>query len=274
MRTRDHKKPKSELEAHKSGVEASFKARAPKDSKEAKFRIAELTGVTLSTERVRVFMLGMGMKCLKTGSVPAKADPVEQQLFIEDRLEPLIKSAQNGECHLFFMDAAHFVLGSFVGMVWCFARIFIKSAAGRNRINVLGAFNPILMQLETVINTDYVNAQTIADMLRLLAEKYADLPIHIILDNARYQHCAFVKELAKELKINLVFLPPYSPNLNLIERLWKFTRKKIIHTMYYDSVPKFHNAVRGFMAEMQKTDKHTNELKSLMTLKFQTFSQN
>ena len=172
------------------------------------------------------------------------------------------------------MDAAHFVLGSFIGGLWCFVRVFTKSAAGRNRINVLGAFNPISTQLETVINTDCVNAQTTAQTLYLLAKKYGEKTINVILDNARYQHCAFIKELAVELKINLVFLPPYSPNLNLIERLWKFTRKKVLNTNYYDTAPKFHNAIRGFIHEIQNSSKHHDEMKSLMTLKFQTFSQN
>ena len=274
LKTLNYHNQVSRLDAHKSSIEESFKSKAPKSCKEARHRIKKLTGVELSTERVRVFMTNIGMKCLKTASIPAKADCVKQQLFLDDVLLPHIELAKKGEWQLFFVDAAHFTLGSFVGMLWCFARIFIKSAAGRNRINVLGAFNPITQDLETVINKDYINAGTIEILLKQLAEKYGELPIAIVLDNARYQHCDKIKELAKDLKITLLFLPPYSPNLNLIERLWKLARNKVTNNHYYDTAPKFHKAIVGFFEDIQHSDKYKAELKSLMTLNFQTFSQN
>ena len=115
------------------------------------------------------------------------------------------------------MDASHFVLGAFLGMLWCFERIFIPSGAGRNRINVLCAVNIAGLQVETVINTTPtevgVNGDTIIEMLELLAKRYLTLPISIVLDNARYQHCKVVMEAAERLGVHLVFLPPYSPNL-------------------------------------------------------------
>jgi hypothetical protein len=77
------------------------------------------------------------------------------------------------------MDAAHFVLLPFVGILWCFARVFIKAAAGRNRINVLGAMDAVTLRLETVVNTTYVNADTIAEMLEKLAKRFTQLPIYM-----------------------------------------------------------------------------------------------
>jgi DDE superfamily endonuclease len=124
---------------------------------------------------------------------------VAQQLFLEEKLSPLLALAKAGECHpeglgqaLFFVDAAHFVLLPFVGILWCFARVFIKAAAGRNRINVLGALDAVTLKLETVVNTTYVNAETVAELLEKLAKRFTQLPIYLVLDNARYQSRQFV----------------------------------------------------------------------------------
>ena len=89
------------------------------------------------------------------------------------------------------------------------------------------------------------------------------------MDNARYQHCRFVLDAAEKLNITLLFLPAYSPNLNIIERLWKFTKKKILYAKYYDSPVKFHNAVTGFLQDINK--KYQDDLKNLLTLNFQIF---
>ena len=89
------------------------------------------------------------------------------------------------------------------------------------------------------------------------------------LDNARYQHCKFVIEVADKLNITLLFLPSYSPNLNIIERLWKFTKKKILYAKYYETPDKFHEAVTGFFQTLNQ--KYNADLKNLLTLKFQFF---
>ncbi len=73
-----------------------------------------------------------------------------------------------------------------------------------------------------------VNAETMCALLRQIAALGLKGPVRLVLDNARYQHCALVMGLAKSLNIELLFLPSYSPNLNLIERLWKFIKKKVL----------------------------------------------
>lgn len=266
-----YKGPVSALEGHRVTLKTVFGQHPPHNSNEAAERIEELTGIRLSPGRVRKFLHRLGMSVRKTGHVPAKADSDKQREFLADTLEPLIAQALKGECHLFFMDASHFVLGAFLGMLWCFGRIFIPSGAGRNRINVLGAVNIAGLQVETVINTTYVNADTIMEMLGLLAKKYLTFPIYIVLDNARYQHCMVVMEAAARLGIQLVFLPPYSPNLNLIERLWKFVKKKVLYAQYYNTVEKFHNAIRNGMDRVNTDSKWKPELKTLLTPKFQLF---
>jgi hypothetical protein len=78
-----------------------------------------------------------------------------------------------------------------------------------------------------VTNYSYVNAETVCELLRNVAGLGLGVPVTLVMDNARYQRCRLVQDLAAQLNIELLFLPSYSPNLNLIERLWKFTKKEV-----------------------------------------------
>lgn len=264
----------SVLSGHRLRLEAFFREHPPRTAREAVAKVKELTGLALSQSEVRRFMHQLGMKPMKTGHVPAKADPLKQALFVKEKLSPLLAKAKAGECHVFFMDAAHFMLLPLVGVLWCFKRVFIKAAAGRNRINVLGALNATTLQLETVVNTTYVNAQTVAQMLHQLAQRFTQLPLYVVLDNAPYQHCDYVKQLAKTLGIHLVFLPPYSPNLNLIERVWRYLKKEVLGTHYFDCAKKFHHAIESSLLEINHDPTRIQHMKTLITPRFQTFAQN
>jgi len=260
---------KSELENHAVSILSSFTERPPMSTNEAKSRIEELTGISRSPSQVRSFMKRNKLRYIKTGHIPAKADTEKQQQWVKTILEPAIAEAQKGECHLLFMDAAHFILEPFVCAMWCLTRFFVKASAGRNRINVLGVVNAITKEILTYNNTSYINAGTIVSFFEKLRVHYGDMPIKIVLDNARYQHCKLVEEAAKTLGISLLFLTSYSPNLNIIERLWKFTKKKILYAKYYDTPAKFHLAITAFFQTVNQ--KHHAELENLLTLKFQFF---
>ena len=104
------------------------------------------------------------------------------------------------------MDAAHFVLAPFLGTVWCFARLFIKAPAGRQRFNVLAALNAVTKDIVTVCNDTYITATEVCRLLDQLAALNLGVPISIVLDNARYQHCALVQAHAERLNIELLFL--------------------------------------------------------------------
>ena len=254
---------KSELEGHSVSILKSFTARPPMNANEAKSRIEELTGISRSPSQVRAFMKRNGLHYIKTGHIPSKADTEKQQQWMKTTLEPAINEAINGECYLLFMDAAHFILQPFICALWCMTRLFIKAPAGRNRINVLGVVNAITKEVITSNNTTYISAETIVEFLTQLREYYVELPLKIVLDNARYQHCILVEEAAKELNITLLFLPSYSPNLNIIERLWKFTKKKILYAKYYETPAKFHNAITGFFQTVNQ--KYNDDLKRMLT---------
>jgi transposase len=161
------------------------------------------------------------------------------------------------------------VLASFLGWLWCQTRLFVKAASGRQRYNVLGAFNAISGELVRVTNTNYITAQTVCELLGKIAALGLATPITLVLDNARYQRCRLVEELASALNIELLFLPSYSPNLNLIERLWKFVKKAALNSRYHGSFAEFQGVINQCLDELPTT--HRPQISTLMTTRFQTF---
>ena len=169
-----------------------------------------------------------------------------------------------------FVDAAHFVQGAFLGMLWCFARILLPSSSGRKRYNVLGAYNPVTHELVSISNDTYINQEVFCEFLEKIAVTYANqAPVTLILDNARYQKCASVSEKAKALGIGLLYLPPYSPNLNLIERLWRFVKKTALYSKYYNKFVEFKTAIDDCLEQLNS--KYKEDMETLMTMKFQLF---
>jgi transposase len=203
--------------------------------------------------------------------IPAKADPGVQTAYLQQVLEPRLAEAQAGQRAVFFMDAAHFVLAPFLGFLWSVARIFIPAPSGRQRFNVLGALNAITHELVTVSNETYITAATVCTLLHQLAALNLGVPITVFLDNARYQKCQLVRATAEQLHIELCFLPAYSPNLNLIERLWKFVKKQCLYSKYYQDFATFRAAITTCLSETHT--KHQSALDSLLTLRFQTFGK-
>jgi hypothetical protein len=168
---------------------------------------------------VRTFLKKHQFKFQKIGHIPTKADPEKQAAFLEQSLNLIIEKAKKSELSLLFLDSAHFVMGAFLGYLWSIARVFIPSPSGRQRLNVIRAIDAITKKLYFQHNTTYVNAIVLMKSLAYLRQELGDIPIVIVLDNARYQHCKAVIELSENIGITLLFLPPYSPNLNIIERL-------------------------------------------------------
>lgn len=271
LRGTNYHHPESALKAHQPTVESSFRAAPPLSVKEAAARIELLTGVKRSPNRVRIFMRNIGMKPIKMGQIPAKANVEEQQKFHEQDMVPLLKQAEKGKCHVLFMDSVHFVLAAFVAVVWCFERLFLKGAPGRFRLNLIGAVHATTKDFMGLYNDTYINAQSVVQLLNRIAQKYAGKPIHIFLDNARYQHCKLVKQTAIELGITLHFLPPYSPNLNLIERLWKFIKAEVLAARYFPDKDSFKKSILDFVNKLNSLD-FKKQLKSRLSLNFQLFS--
>lgn len=258
------------LRENKDVIIAALEANPPATLKEARDIIKGATGLGRSLIQVSAFLKEHKIARRKVKQIPAKADVEAQETFKTETLEPLIEQARQKKIHLFFVDAAHFVMLPFLGYLYSLTVRYVKSASGRKRFNVLGALNAITQELVTITNYTYINALSVCELLEKLHQRFHDLPIVLIMDNARYQKCKLVLEKAASLNIQIVFLPSYSPNLNLIERLWKFVKKKVLYNQFYKDYEQFCTAILDCLGQTDTT--HKEELETLLSPKFQTFA--
>jgi transposase len=198
-----------------------------------------------------------------------KADPVEQEEWLSDyRCDPVGKSIRR-----YFVDACHPVWGvEMVFYCWLLVgqRFHVKMGTGRARLNILGAYCPEDHEyLDIRLTRDNINGEQFVNLLRVLLERHPETKKFILyLDNAAYYSKPFVKRwLARHPQFVLKFLPPYSPNLNLIERLWKLLRKEAF-CRSYDS---FEAMQRGVSAVLDHLDRYHAQLDTLMTEDFHVF---
>jgi transposase len=271
----NYKGQPSELNQSGDILKEYFEKNPASSVAEASDAIEKLTGVKRSPTQVRAFLKRSGLRCLKVGYVPGKSveeGKIEEvEKYRVEKLEPLLEEAIRGDKAVFFVDAAHFVHRAYLGFLWCFTRTFICSPSGRKRFNVLGAINAVTKEIITVTNETYINSESIGQLLFKLANLGLDIPLILILDNAKYQKCKLVQDYAKQLDIQLGYFPSYSPQLNLIERFWKFIRNECLYSKYYANFADFKTAISNCIATAN-TDKK-EKLDSLLTLNFQTFKK-
>lgn len=216
--------------------------------------------------------------------IPGKFQSKETQEYFIRKIDGIYKQAQLWKCILLFSDAMHQIHNSEVGYAWQERwRIHTKillSNTGRARLNITGAYNPITTEAITQIEETNCNIDSTKRFLTLLRTSYPGtgtsthpnrtIPILLILDNARYQKAYEVQEYAKTLNIQLHYLPAYSPNLNLIERFWKYTKKVLVRNQYYETFTEFIWAFESFFSLLKIPDnRHQYELQSLLTMKFE-----
>ena len=268
--------PRSALAEHQDSLEAYFLKHPVRSAKQAQAVIVRQTGIRRGLSQVRHFLKDrLGLRWRKTGAIPVPPKKTveeharDQATFLREELEPRLKQARRGRRQVYFVDAAHFVFAPFLGCLWCAARLFVRAASGRKRYNVLGALDAVTHRLIRVTNHAYINAESVCALVRTVAEAGVGLPITLVLDNARYQKCAVVQTLAKSLKIELLYLPGYSPNLNLIERLWRFLRKESLDSTYDEDFSQFTTAIDRCLDDLPTV--HKDEMETLLTHKFQTF---
>ena len=142
----------------------------------------------------------------------------------------------------------------------------LKTNNGRKRTHINGALNLATKEL-LYVEDDRINSQTMVALLLLILDKQKEGKIYIILDNARYYHSIIVKEFLKEHpRIVLKFLPPYSPNLNIIERLWKILKQKVVYNKFYLRFDDFRIKVLEFL---QNRIWLNDKFKNMLTDNFQ-----
>lgn len=266
--------PQSELDDHAETLREYFEKHPPSTIKEAQAAIEKLTGIRRGETQARAFLKRLGMRRRKMGAVPGKGNEEkwrEQREFKEQELDPRLDEAEAGERKVFFVDASHFVHGAFQCFLWSMVRLFLRSPSGRKRFNVLGALDFASKELVTITNLTYITSETVCQLLTELAAQHPGIPITLVLDNARYQRCRLVQDLAKSLNIELLFLPSYSPNLNLIERLWKFVKAECLNGKYYETFDAFQAAIVECLEKI--STEHRPAVESLITRNFQLYDQ-
>jgi len=207
----------------------------------------------------------LGFSYKKPTHVPGKQNPAKQQAFLKEYEQ--LKASKGTNDPIYFADATHPQHNSIPSYGWIKTgkEKELKANCGRGRLNINGAIN-----LETLEPTtgfyDTINAQSTIELFSAVEAKHPDAKaIYIIVDNARYYHSFLLKEYVKGTKIKLIFLPPYSPNLNLIERYWKFFKKKVLNNRYYETFEEFRLACQRFFGEQKK---YLPELRALLTENF------
>jgi len=266
----------SALDEQRASLEELLTKQPPRSVKQARHLIEQHTGICRGLTQIRLFLHRLGLKPRKVAAVPVPPKSTleehvkTQAEFRETKLEPRLEEARQGLRQVLFVDAAHFVFAPFLGVLWCLLRQYIRAASGRKRYNVLAALDAVSHKMIQVTNHSYINAQSVCLLLRAVADAAVPgVPITLVLDNARYQKCALVQDLAKQLGIELLYLPSYSPNLNLIERVWKFVKAESLRSTYYSSYEQFTATIQQCLDDLPT--KHKAAMDTLLTHNFQTF---
>ena len=212
--------------------------------------IKEKFGVIYSESAVVLLLHRLGFAYKKPKLVPGKADPEKQEQFLKE-LEELRASLDDSD-RVLYMDGVHPQHNSKPAYGWMEkgVDVTLKSNTGRQRININGAIDADSLEVAIEVD-DAVNAQSTIKLFKQLEEKNPDSNrIVIICDNARYYRSNLVKEFLIGSRVEIKFLPPYAPNLNLIERLWRFMNKKVRNNQYYEKFSEFKIAVLGFFENL------------------------
>ena len=172
---------------------------------------------------------------------------------------------------MYFLDAAHVLHAALPSQGWIKRQqiVQLKTNSGRNRLNILGAYAPDTQDLIYLEGRESVDAERVAPLLRKIRAANPGVPLLLVLDNAPYNRAPAVTQAADELALELFYLLTYSPNLNLIERFWKFLKRKVARNRYYATFAEFRGAVQNLLTNLAA---YRDELATLLTERFQLFT--
>ena len=208
--------------------------------------------------------------------VPAKADPQAQRAFLDEVLLPLMAAAEaDPATPLLFVDATHPAYDAHPACGWIRRgeAVLLKSNHGRANVTLNGALSWPAREVITREASVITGAEMVAFFVQIEAHYLAARTIHLVLDNATYNRARVVREwLARPgCRVRVIYLPPYAPNLNLIERLWWFFKKKTLWNTHHKTLADFRAAIRGFFANLGQWK---TELASLLTSRFHLIGHN
>ena len=226
-------------------------------------------GVTYSISGATQLLQRMRFVYKKPKHVPGKADRQAQEAFVAQYED--LKEHKHPDDPIYFMDAVHPQHNSVPAYGWIKKghEAELKANCGRQRLNINGVID--VATFKTVVRfDDTINADSTINLFKQIERKHRKAKtIYIIADNAGYYRSKVVKEYLESSKIKLIFLPAYSPNLNLIERLWKYFRKVVMNNRYYQTLQNFTEAAEAFFANIKE---HRKALRSLLTENFHLFT--
>ncbi|MBU2710825.1 IS630 family transposase [Zooshikella harenae] len=224
--------------------------------------IKEAFEVQYSPSGMRDLLHRLGYEFKKPKLVPGNPDVEAQETFAEQY--EAFMSTKPVDIEVLFLDAVHPEHNTMAAYGWIKRgqKRPLPTNSGRQRLNLHGAVNAETMEM-TVIESNTINKESTVQLLSMLDKKYESAKqIVVILDNARYHYSKEVKQLEEESpRLKLVYLPPYSPELNLIERVWKSFKKQVLYNKYYKNVCEFRKAAINFFSNI---DQHARALKSLL----------
>lgn len=231
--------------------------------------MATAFGIHYTPTGVRPLLHRLGFRYKKTRAVPGKADGQAQRAFLEQTLPAIMEEVQQGRAEIYYADGAHPVHNTQQGNGWIRQGLSVRLPAntGRRRVNINAAINAMCPTQLVYDLPESIDAASTQRLCEQLLEAHPGKRVYVVVDNARYNRNRKLSEWLADKPLELVFLPPYSPNLNLIERLWRHMREKVLKWKYFGEFEGFREKIHRFVADLKP---HEKALKSLMTMNFKT----
>ena len=238
-------------------------------AKDIKKYIEKTLKIKYTVAGLVILLHRIGFVYKKTKVIPARCDIALQKEFLE-KYHKLRKNLTENE-EIFFMDGVHATYNTMTAYAWIEKGKdkSVKSNTARERININGVYSPISQDI-VVSSSQKLDAVSIVNFIKRLERKYKDKEkIYLICDNARYYKSKLLREYLAYSKVEILYLPSYSPNLNLIERLWKLMKKKILYNRYHESYQSFCTRILSFFRN--KSSKWKRELSIALAENFHLF---
>lgn len=252
----------------KQGIKDYFKEHTPRTAKEAVDQIQKTHGVVYSMIGVTKLLHRLGFVYKKPKVIPGKVDRLKQEAFLQTYQETKAKLGSNDS--MYFLDSTHPQHNTKPSYGWILKGKandkYIKTNSGRDRLNLNGALN-INDKTAIVLEEKTINAIAMINLLGVIAKKQRRGKVYVVLDNAKHHHAVVVRRWRlHHPRFKFMFLPTYSPNLNLIERLWRFFHQKVTWNRYFETFKEFKSTTLEFFKNLNLYQK---ELSTLLTDKFQ-----
>lgn len=249
-------------------IKIYFKNHTPRTGKEVVDHIHKTYGVIYSVIGVTKLLHRLGFTYKKPKIIPGKVNLLKQKEFLNRYRETKAQLGLNDR--MYFLDATHPQHNTQPNYGWILKGKaddkYIKTNSGRDRLNLNGALN-FKDKTAIVLEEKTINATALINLLEAIRKKQKNGKVYLILDNAKHHHALLVRQWRlHHPRFKFLFLPAYSPNLNLIERLWRFFHQKVTWNHYFETYEEFKKTSLNFFKNLNFYEK---ELSTLLTDNFQ-----